>query len=234
MWWRGRATLTGSWQMLYTSYTQLRAKLHVGMQKIKPYFNSTLGTLPNPQSAHNGTYIRFNESKATRVRWFDQWSDAKSTKPTLDLLHLIPNAIVSMDPSNDRSLSVRLIQKQPGKCSSLFMFSAQHIVDIRTSSVVYAAHFYVWVAGETASVTAVCDERNLMPLGARYFREKSVELSVADVGIIAGAVPSEVDKNIVPRIDFLIVDETIEHLYDMVATRRKRSPEVGSSEPRRH
>ncbi len=61
-----------------------------------------------------------------------------------------------------------------------FMSSAQHVGYIRTSSVVNAAHFCVWGAGNTASVTAVCYERNLMPLDARYFREKSVELSVAD------------------------------------------------------
>ncbi len=61
------------------------------------------------------------------------------------------------------------------------MPSAQYIVDIRTSSVVYAAHFCVWGAGKTANVTVVCDERNLLRLDATYFRDKSVKLSVVDV-----------------------------------------------------
>ncbi len=52
--------------------------------------------------------------------------------------------------------------------------------------------------------------------------------------VVAGAIPSEIDTNIIPRITFLIADETVEHSYDVVARRRQGSPGLGSSEPRRH
>ncbi len=39
--------------------------------------------------------------------------------------------------------------------------------------------------------------------------------------VITGAMPSEVDKNIIPQINFLIVDETVEHLFDVVTRQRQ-------------
>ncbi len=38
---------------------------------------------------------------------------------------------------------------------------------------------------------------------------------------MADTGPSEVDKNTIPRINFLIVDETVEHSYEVVARRRQ-------------
>ena len=62
----------------------------------------------------------------------------------------------------------------------------------------YAVHSQVWdMAAKTASVTAVCDKGELIPLDPRNLFEKSVELLIADIGYVT---PFGVDGVTIERV----------------------------------
>ncbi len=114
----------------------------------------------------------------------------------------------------------------------------------------YTAHSRVMaMAAKTASITAVGDKHDLIPLDSRNLCEMRVEFSIADVGyvtssmvkgaqsfdgtgfcvafrfekmlhaVIAGAMPRVVDHNIIALLNFRFGNETVEHTYDVGAGR---------------